>query len=104
MTSSNLSMVRPYQSLINSLYSELNILFRTRWVRSPRLSECWFGITHNILPDPNFSALPTYPVVLSFKCADTDVNLFSERIKGPAIPGMPRIDPNRIVRSSPFPS
>jgi hypothetical protein len=48
--------------------------------------------------DPNFSALPTYPVVLSLKGADTDVNLFSQRIKGRPIPGMPPMNPNRIVR------
>lgn len=56
-----------------------------------------------VTSDPKFSALPTYPVVLALKGADTDVNLFSERIKGPPVPGLPRMDPNRVVRSSPFP-
>lgn len=57
-----------------------------------------------IISDPNFSALPTYPVVLALKGADTDVNLFSERIRGGPVPGLPRMDPNRVVRSPPFPS
>lgn len=57
-----------------------------------------------IASDPNFSAIPTYPVVLALKGADTDVNLFSQRIKGRPIPGMPPMDPKRVVRSSPFPS
>ena len=49
--------------------------------------------------DPNFSALPTYPVVLALKGADTDVNVFSKQIKGRPIPGMPPLNPNRVVRS-----
>ncbi|KAF8153020.1 peroxisomal dehydratase [Crassisporium funariophilum] len=50
--------------------------------------------------DPNFSALPTYPVVLALKGADTDVNLFTERVKGRPIPGMPPLDPNRVVHAT----
>ncbi|PPQ77953.1 hypothetical protein CVT25_015428 [Psilocybe cyanescens] len=50
--------------------------------------------------DPNFSALPTYPVVLQLKGADSDVNLFSDRIKGRPIPGMPTLNPNRIVHAT----
>ncbi|KAF9045430.1 peroxisomal dehydratase [Panaeolus papilionaceus] len=49
---------------------------------------------------PNFSAIPTYPVVLALKGADSDVNLFSERIKGRPIPGMPATDPNRVVHGT----
>lgn len=62
------------------------------------------SLIHKLLSDPNFSALPTYPVVLALKGADTDVNLFKERIKGPPIPGLPPLNPNRVVRSSLFPS
>ncbi|KAF4613344.1 hypothetical protein D9613_011021 [Agrocybe pediades] len=50
--------------------------------------------------DPNFSAVPTYPVVLALKGADTDVNLFSERVKGRPIPGMPPLNPNRVVHAT----
>lgn len=49
--------------------------------------------------DKSFAPLPTYPVVLQLKGDDQDVNLFSERVKGRPIPGMPRLDPNRIVRN-----
>ncbi|KAG6878438.1 hypothetical protein C0992_008157 [Termitomyces sp. T32_za158] len=47
--------------------------------------------------DKSFAALPTYPVVLPLKGDDQDVNVFSERVKGRPIPGMPPVDPNRIV-------
>jgi len=50
--------------------------------------------------DPNFSALPTYPVVLALKGADTDVNLFSKRIQGRPIPGLPHMNPNRVVHAT----
>ncbi|KAH9474604.1 putative dehydratase NIT22 [Psilocybe cubensis] len=50
--------------------------------------------------DPNFAALPTYPVVLQLKGADSDVNLFSDRIKGRPIPGMPTLNPNRVVHAT----
>ena len=100
-------MVRSYK---NSPSPELNnLVYRTRWVRSPQTFRD-FPSTHKIFfpfsftSDPNFSALPTYPVVLALKGADTDVNLFSQRIKGRPIPGMPPMDPNRVVRSSLFPS
>ncbi|KAG7094860.1 hypothetical protein E1B28_005668 [Marasmius oreades] len=46
---------------------------------------------------PNFSAIPTYPVVLALKGADQDVNLFSERVGGGGkLPGVPKLDPNRV--------
>jgi len=50
--------------------------------------------------DPNFSALPTYPVVLALKGASSDVNLFSDRIKGGPSPSLPRTDPNRVVHAT----
>ncbi|KAF5373790.1 hypothetical protein D9758_000685 [Tetrapyrgos nigripes] len=50
--------------------------------------------------DPSFAGLPTYPVVLSLKGDEQDVNLFANRMKGTALPGMPRLDPNRVVHGS----
>ncbi|KIM41382.1 hypothetical protein M413DRAFT_445398 [Hebeloma cylindrosporum] len=50
--------------------------------------------------DPGFAAIPTYPVVLPLKGDGTDVNLFSERVKGRPIPGMPPLDPNRVVHAT----
>ncbi|KAF8888845.1 peroxisomal dehydratase [Infundibulicybe gibba] len=50
--------------------------------------------------DKSFSAIPTYPVVLQFKGDDQDVNLFAERVKGRPIPGMPPLDPNRMVHGT----
>ena len=50
--------------------------------------------------DPNFAALPTYPVVLQLKGADQDVNLFTDRVKGRPIPGLPPINANRVVSFS----
>jgi len=50
--------------------------------------------------DPGFAALPTYPVVLGLKGADQDLNLFSERVKGRPIPGLPTLDPNRVVHGT----
>lgn len=48
--------------------------------------------------DKNFSPIPTYPVVLQLKGDGQDVNLFAERVKGRPIPGLPPMDPNRVVR------
>ncbi|KAJ3506755.1 hypothetical protein NLJ89_g6688 [Agrocybe chaxingu] len=50
--------------------------------------------------DPNFSAIPTYPVVLFLKGEGQDVNLFSETVKGRPVPTMPPIDPNRVVHAT----
>lgn len=50
--------------------------------------------------DPNFAALPTYPVVLQLKGADQDVNLFADRVKGRPIPGLPPLNPNRVVHAT----
>ncbi|KAF8173686.1 peroxisomal dehydratase [Pholiota molesta] len=50
--------------------------------------------------DPNFSAIPTYPVVLQLKGADSDVNVFADRIKGRPVPGLPKLNPNRVVHAT----
>ncbi|KAG6874011.1 hypothetical protein C0995_007968 [Termitomyces sp. Mi166 len=50
--------------------------------------------------DKSFAALPTYPVVLPLKGDSQEVNLFSERVKSRPIPGMPTVDPNRIVHGT----
>ncbi|KIY70234.1 peroxisomal dehydratase [Cylindrobasidium torrendii FP15055 ss-10] len=52
--------------------------------------------------DPNFSALPTYPVVLALKGATQDVNLFADAAKtfGTAAPGLPPMNPNKMVHGS----
>jgi len=66
--------------------------------------ELGLAITHvectlsNIHVDKDFAAIPTYPVSLQFKGDGQDVNLFSERVSEGWIPGIPRLDPNRIVR------
>jgi hypothetical protein len=46
--------------------------------------------------------MPTYPVVLPLKGDNQEINLFSERIQGRAVPSMPRLDPNRVVRGYPL--
>ncbi|KAF8635569.1 hypothetical protein AX15_000219 [Amanita polypyramis BW_CC] len=50
--------------------------------------------------DKNFSAFPTFPVVLPFKLEEHDVNLFAERMKSPPVSGLPKLDPKRIVHAS----
>ncbi|KAJ7594454.1 peroxisomal dehydratase [Mycena floridula] len=50
--------------------------------------------------DKSFAALPTYPVVLPFKGDSQELNLFAEMAAGRPIPGMPKLDPNRIVHAS----
>ncbi|KAG6832194.1 hypothetical protein H0H87_002304 [Tephrocybe sp. NHM501043] len=57
-----------------------------------------------VVPDKSFAAIPTYPVVLQLKGDGQDVNLFLERVKGRPIPGMPPLNPNRIVRATRFPT
>ncbi|KAG6809634.1 hypothetical protein H0H92_015448 [Tricholoma furcatifolium] len=47
--------------------------------------------------DKSFAAIPTYPVVLQLKGDEQDVNVFRERVKGRPIPGLPPMDPNRVV-------
>ncbi|KAG5651674.1 hypothetical protein H0H81_007870 [Sphagnurus paluster] len=50
--------------------------------------------------DKSFAAIPTYPVVLQLKGEYQDINLFSERVKGRPIPGMPPLNPNKIVHAT----
>ncbi|KAF7762145.1 hypothetical protein Agabi119p4_8738 [Agaricus bisporus var. burnettii] len=50
--------------------------------------------------DKNFTPMPTYPVVLPLKGDSQEMNLFSERVKGRPVPGMPPMDPNRLVHGS----
>jgi len=52
--------------------------------------------------DKGFTALPTYPVVLSLKLDGEDVNLFAERLGagGSLAPGLPKLDPNRVVHAT----
>ncbi|KAI4520884.1 hypothetical protein K525DRAFT_257170 [Schizophyllum commune Loenen D] len=48
----------------------------------------------------DFAPIPTYPVVLPLKGAGSDVNLFADRITGKPVPGLPALDPNRVVHGS----
>ncbi|KAJ7167444.1 peroxisomal dehydratase [Mycena crocata] len=51
--------------------------------------------------DKSFAAIPTYPVVLALKGDSQDVNRFADNLGGwQAIPGMPRLDPNKVVHAS----
>jgi len=47
-----------------------------------------------------FAALPTYPVVLTFKGDSPELNLFVERMRGSKLPGLPPADPMRSVHGS----
>ena len=49
---------------------------------------------------PRFQAFPTYSIILPFKHTDQDVIDFYSRTAGsapPAIPGLPKLDPRRVV-------
>jgi acyl dehydratase len=51
--------------------------------------------------DKNFSAFPTYPVVLSLKGDGQDVNDFGKVVSGgKPVPGLPKFDPNRVVHGN----
>ncbi|KAJ7118444.1 peroxisomal dehydratase [Mycena crocata] len=50
--------------------------------------------------DKSFAALPTYPVVLPFKGNSQELNLFAETMSSKAVPGLPRMDPNRGVHGT----
>jgi len=50
--------------------------------------------------DKNFASLPTYPVVLGLKGADEDVTLFASKFRSEPIPGMPQMDPRRVVHAT----
>ncbi|KAJ7178185.1 peroxisomal dehydratase [Mycena filopes] len=56
------------------------------------------GVVYEL--DKSFAALPTYPVVLPFKGDSQELNLFAERMMGSPIPGMPKLDPNRVVHGT----
>jgi peroxisomal enoyl-CoA hydratase 2 len=49
--------------------------------------------------DKSFGPLPTYPVVLNLKGDTQELNLFAQRAKSEPAPGMPPMDPNRVVRA-----
>jgi hypothetical protein len=61
------------------------------------------GVDHSELKylyelDPNFTALPTYPLVLQSKGDGFDVNSFAEEVaKGGKIPGLPPYNLNNLV-------
>ena len=52
--------------------------------------------------DEKFNAFPTYPVVLNFKGDSNDVVDFVEFASksGGSVPGLPDMDPTRILRES----
>ncbi|TGZ81494.1 Thioesterase/thiol ester dehydrase-isomerase [Ascodesmis nigricans] len=47
---------------------------------------------------PNFQPFPTYPIILSFKHTDQEVvDFYARTSSSEAIPGVPKLDPRRIV-------
>lgn len=50
--------------------------------------------------DKSWGPLPTYPVVLSLKGEDTDVSLFASKHSKEIIPGLPKLDPKRVVHAT----
>jgi peroxisomal enoyl-CoA hydratase 2 len=47
---------------------------------------------------PDFTAFPTYPIILSFKHTDQEVvDFYKWSSSRPVIPGVPKLDPRRIV-------
>jgi len=50
--------------------------------------------------EKSWAPLPTYPVVLGLKGDGQDVNLFADNIKSQPPPGLPPINPNRIVHAT----
>ncbi|KNC96851.1 uncharacterized protein SPPG_07683 [Spizellomyces punctatus DAOM BR117] len=53
--------------------------------------------------DKQFAAFPTYPLVLPLKGPTSDVNSYAERSNtGGEIPGMPKIDLNRLVHGEQY--
>ncbi|KAJ7866600.1 peroxisomal dehydratase [Mycena olivaceomarginata] len=49
--------------------------------------------------DKSFAAIPTYPVVLALKGDSQELNVFAEKL-GRTVPGMPRLDINKMVHGS----
>jgi len=53
--------------------------------------------------DPKYAAFPTYPVCLSFKGTEKDVIDFAKKFgSSPALPGLPKFDPTKLVQGSQF--
>lgn len=50
--------------------------------------------------DPSFAAFPTYPVVLNFRGDSQDVIDFNGNFKSSPIPGLPPLDPGRVVHAT----
>ncbi|KAI6126818.1 HotDog domain-containing protein [Pisolithus sp. B1] len=50
--------------------------------------------------DKSWGPLPTYPVVLSLKGEDTDVSFFASKHSKEIIPGLPKLDPKRVVHAT----
>lgn len=82
-------------TILTMLCMSLNTHYRIKYVQHYDFAPA--RTVDKFIVDPNFAALPTYPVVLTFKGDSQELNLFADRMKGDNIPGMPRVDPNRIV-------
>ncbi|CAK5267375.1 unnamed protein product [Mycena citricolor] len=50
--------------------------------------------------DKSFAAIPTYPVVLSFKGDSQELNLFAKAAIGTPVPGMPPLNINKLVHGT----
>jgi len=50
--------------------------------------------------DKAWAPLPTFPVVLILKGTDQDVTIFANRLGAEPIPGLPKLDPARLVHAS----
>lgn len=54
-------------------------------------------LTNYFKLDPNFTALPFYPIVLQMKGNGSDVNNYRERATGKPTPGIPPYDGDKLV-------
>lgn len=50
--------------------------------------------------DKAWAPLPTYPVVLGLKGNDDDVTLFTSKVRTSNVPGLPKLNPGRVVHGS----
>ncbi|KZP17015.1 hypothetical protein FIBSPDRAFT_1047129 [Athelia psychrophila] len=50
--------------------------------------------------DKSWAPIPTYPVVLGLKGNDDDVTLFTSKARTSNVPGLPKLNPGRIVHGS----
>ncbi|KIK39538.1 hypothetical protein CY34DRAFT_808163 [Suillus luteus UH-Slu-Lm8-n1] len=48
----------------------------------------------------SWGPLPTYPVVLGLKGDDQDVTLFAAKSSAQPLPGLPKLNPNRVVHAT----